>query len=124
MSEAKHTPGPWRHDTSGNLGNVVAGPSGKQLYEGDNGYRAVAIVQACTSSNLYSEEEANQQANINLIAAAPDLLAALRGALPFLVNDASPGGCTGEFPDCDHCVAIRSARAAIAKAEGLADRGG
>ncbi len=41
------------------------------------------------------------------------LRAALRRALPFLVNDESPGGCDGKQPGCPHCEAIACVRAAL-----------
>lgn len=77
MGEAKFTPGPWRHANSGNFGNIVEGPSGKKLYAGDSGYRAVATVQACCASEYADEQEANAAANIALVAAAPEMYDAL-----------------------------------------------
>lgn len=37
----KHTAGPWRVKTTGNIGNMVEGFSGKPLFDGDDGYRCV-----------------------------------------------------------------------------------
>jgi len=41
--------------------------------------------------------------------------AALKRALPFLIND-SPGGCTGQYSHCEHCVVIRLVKAMLAAA--------
>ena len=58
---------------------------------------------------------AETQANAILIAAAPDMLAALEQAKSALF------GCTcNEDRDCQRCVARRAVSAAIARAKGLA----
>ena len=98
-----HTPGPWRIAEGGNLGNSVEGDSGKRHYDGDDGYRTVAMYQSCCSSERWADQEANARANAHLIAAAPDMLEALRA---IDANSAS-GSSVG-----------RIARAAIAKARG------
>lgn len=77
--QAQHTPGPWRYATTGNIGNCVEADSGKRMYDLDNGYRTVALVQHCCASDNFFEQEANQAANILLIAAAPMLHAVLMG---------------------------------------------
>ena len=64
-----HTPGPWR-DWNESLGAVMA-PRSK---DADWGSRAVALVAQWPSA----EERA---ANARLIAAAPDMLAALKGVV-------------------------------------------
>jgi hypothetical protein len=99
----KFTPGPWRIATSGNYGNSIEGQSGRSRYEGDSGFRSVGAFQACESTGLYKEEEENKMANGRLMAAAPELLAALQGVLR--VADRA----TDEFD---------AARAAIQKATG------
>lgn len=124
MSESKHTPGPWQSegpDFFGDFNIILAGSAG------EHDKRAVAAVV----SNLRSEEEV--VANAHLIAAAPDMLEALR---PFarlaahrpaddpdelivanyresLARDAISTPVT--LGDC------RAAAAAIAKAEGRSD---
>ncbi len=77
MSETKFTPGPWRICTDGNIANCVDGPSGQKFYERDDGFRAVATVEACTDTRNHHERAANMHANMALIAAAPELYAAL-----------------------------------------------
>ena len=75
----KHTPGPWRLSTSSNIGNLVEGPTGQRLFDGDNGFRTVASFQSCLPSGAkYDAEEANAAANGRLIALAPELAEALR----------------------------------------------
>jgi hypothetical protein len=90
MSEAKHTAGPWM--TNGTAIETVVEPSYviASVYEGD----AVDI------------DSATADANARVIAAAPDLLAALKAFL-----DAGDGhdDFTDEWP---------AARAAVDKAEG------
>ena len=87
MDKQTHTPGPW---------TVRATPeSSNQDFIVCAGRHQIAPVQ-------YSE---NSEADATLIAAAPDLLAALRSLL-----DALPSATTHP--------AIKTARAAIAKVEG------
>lgn len=77
MSETKWTPGPWRIST-GNMANVIEGPTGKEnISEWDDGYAPVATAQPCCASYQHADREANLQANLHLVAAAPDLYAAL-----------------------------------------------
>lgn len=87
---SNHTPGPWRTDGW----TIIAG-------------NAINIAYTRTA---IAEREEEQQANARLIAAAPDLLAALLELLRLWDED-----------DMDQCVYDRAeslARAAIAKAVG------
>lgn len=110
MTDSKHTPGPWQampvaeHSTTGQTIIVLN-------YDG----YPTAFVPGWTDN---PETTSEAQANARLIAAAPDLLAALRlaeGRLALLLRI---------FPDehdeCDHPVATtgvhKSVLAAIAKA--------
>lgn len=113
-----HTPGPWTVDESLCLGAI------------NNGKRHIAM------ANLYNSPDENfrvdreqQLANAQLIAAAPDLLAALKAILPMAENGAAkPGheGFCGPEQSCDcECMyaaydseRLYNARAAIRKAEG------
>lgn len=101
---AQHTPGPWHR-------NIPPASKYPTVWSGRNTHVAAISPGAPRGSGngaTMSEEE--QEANINLIAAAPDLLA----ALTWFINDI----------DGDHTVmlefdqAVTNARAAIAKAEG------
>ena len=75
----KWTPGPWQHEKNSNVSNSVSGQSGQNLFEGDNGFRTIALVQSCNQKPAGTQE--NLQANINLIAAAPELYEALKSLL-------------------------------------------
>jgi hypothetical protein len=87
---AQHTPGPW-------VAENITGTCWQIDAESD----AVATTQFC-----YARETA---ANARLMAAAPDLLAALKEILPW--HDSHPAEATNN-PLINRC------RAAIAKAEG------
>jgi len=92
----KHTPGPWTVNPYCNDGAEV---------------RAIAPVAWCSvattvgSSGSQSIDAAEARANARLIAAAPDLLAALERLFRW-----------GSWPSEEHKQDMESARAAIAKA--------
>lgn len=91
MSDTQHTPGPW-----------FATPDSYAVYERDGyGYRGD------TMCALPGGDPAIRAANARLIAAAPELLAALQAVLPYL------GGTVIFAPE------QAAARAAIAKATGV-----
>jgi hypothetical protein len=90
---ATHTPGHWR--TGGHY--ITAHIGDKQTW--------IATVKRTDAS------DAEGEANACLIAAAPDLLSALRGILENIEPDC-------HTPDCPDCGAWRAARAAIARATG------
>ena len=83
-----HTPGPWRYAP----GEIVYGPSGE-------------TVASCRFVTNFKDTNV---ANMRLVAAAPDLLAALKAMM-------NRYGDKSEHPFCDASI---SARAAIVKAEG------
>ena len=91
MSETKHTPGPWKTSYT-NLSVVIA----------ENG---AVVARASKLNGLV-----NLQANARLIAAAPELLEALR---PFAETDL-----TTELVSDTFGFDVLRARAAIAKATG------
>ncbi len=99
MSETKHTPGPWKW--KGEPGRSHLSAREHEEYEGVLGY---ADFEGMWPSTHRNEEDA---ANMRLIAAAPDLLEALKSWIE--------RECHGEHcGDTLHDVAC----AAIAKAEG------
>lgn len=78
--KAAHTPGPWTFEPEG----FAKGGTLKQSYDGrSSGYVRTADRKAVARvMNLHGWEA--QQANARLIAAAPDLLMALKEALEFV----------------------------------------
>ena len=101
----KHTPGPWTCDEHDKLNPDRAFGIVAEWKDGDEiGTQVVAEV--CIAEPGVAEADAR------LIAAAPDLLAALTA----LVN--APGINADDLPETDELLS--AARAAIAKAEGRA----
>ncbi len=101
---SKHTPGPWAYRPS-NDGHFIAGV-------GENsGY--LAEVRQCRSKQ-------DIRADARLIAAAPELLAALRGMLAIVNESGGVAGyhLNGNTAEWDEFDEVDAARAAIAKAEG------
>lgn len=102
MSESKHTPGPWGIEHT-NVG-IYVGPMRA------DGMKVASIVAPIEWGEDYRDDFlARQETNALLIAAAPDLLYALR----LLVQDVQDYE-VWQRP----CYAVDVARAAIAKAEG------
>lgn len=109
---AKHTPGPWQHDRERSMGGapIIVGKRGDR-----NRMREVAKVLFDNGS-----DDPEVRANARLIAAAPDLLGALKAAGEAL-DAASAAIC--EWDQHDPSVAARCNLAyrqicvAIAKAE-------
>ena len=98
MSNEKHTPGPW-HVNYTTFDNAIvrfhiAGETHGSVYP------------VCEHTLEITPDSSEQLANAHLIAAAPELLEALKRAAAMM----------GRFPQCDE--AWKQARAAIAKAEG------
>ena len=91
MNPAKHTPGPWRTEPAPHRSHWILG--------------SVPVALTVEPS----------EANARLIAAAPDLLAALRDMIDRYARAMKDSG-VSHYPEA--MVEIRSARAAIAKATG------
>lgn len=106
MSGSKHTPGPWF--VFGN-GHCVGGPF--EPGEGDDPDQTTAGVAMCRMRLRHNDEAA---ANARLIAAAPDLLAALSAVIGAWLYESSQGDGILE----EHSMIINDARAVIAKAKG------
>jgi hypothetical protein len=98
-----HTPGPWYA-----LGQAV-----NVDRAGLEGLASIAKAHQRRGTDSVPITKAEAEANARLIAAAPDLLAALRG-----VADGSLCFCGGEGEESGHRTFCTVARAAIAKAEG------
>lgn len=93
---SKHTPGPWR---------VV----GTTVQAGEYRAQSHAIIADCSDFNLDKKE---REANAHLIAAAPEMLEALKDIVSTLFQECQPdrGDLFSKIDDI--------ARPAIAKAEG------
>jgi len=108
VSHINHTPGPW----ASQMNEVMSTRSG--------GNRVWATVQVLDQETGY-EDRKEAEANARLIAAAPELLAALQEALKhfpshvrWLANDVKPSDVAGKADMEAYLAAV----AAIAKATG------
>ncbi len=100
MSETKHTLGPWKllyRDIGGPFLEGVIGPDGEKI-------RLIGIALAMNSRDSDPEPEANAR----LIAAAPEMLAALEAAVNWYTP---PNDSRTAFP-------LKQITAALAKATG------
>ena len=97
--EAKHTPGPW--DITASVAN-----DGRLIVENDLGLPVCAM-----SLRGVQGDAGKMSANAKLIAAAPDLLEALRGLVAQVDAGTSP-----EYRALQEHRSMRVARAAIARA--------
>lgn len=100
MTAAKHTPGPWHCDG-------ISEYTGEMLVRAENGD---TVTRVCCYGPQ-SETPFSQAANARLIAAAPELLAALQ----VMVRDYAA---VHDIGDVEMQPAIYQARAAIATATG------
>lgn len=98
MKTTNHTPGPWRF-------HLGRGASPRIHIQTSGGYQIVST----TEVSRHAPEAIEQRANARLIAAAPDLLAALELALKCADDHGADHFGFGEYAD--------AARAAIAKAK-------
>ena len=100
---AKHTPGPWNiYDEPRGYGFCVRTEPGGEII--------------ADYSCFLKEVEQPARANARLIAAAPDLLEALRLCMTFIVELAESGD--AGFWDAEKTPEVIAARAAIARATG------
>ncbi len=100
--EAKHTPGPW------SITNTIMGSAETTVWPSAvvaAPYGSVDTV--CDFSFMTNKPHGEQQANARLIAAAPELLAALRAMIE-----------RAEWHGDKDADGLCGARAAVAKAEG------
>ena len=103
MNAAKHTPGPWSR-------NIKPASKYCTIFAGQSTHVAVVCTQGLTEDEI--------EANTDLIAAAPDLLAALKWAMDYI---SLHEGRNDKHAFCVNNCLHKQARAAIARAEG---RGG
>ena len=100
MSEAKHTPGPWRVEV-----DTDPEASWERKWPTINAEKYEVV--GC--EGFYGDYETDM-ANARLIVAAPDLLEALQGMIEVVSNT--------EYGEIDRKLAVKDARATIAKATG------
>ena len=100
---SKHTEGPWDvHETS--IGLEI------HPLSDEDGVETIADVNHESTSHITLGQA---RANAHLIAAAPDLLAACKAALPMILNHR----CSYHGPQvCDRCEIVAQVRGAIRKA--------
>ena len=99
---SKHTPGPWQIDW------YICREKGKELWRVPR-----SIGPACVDHDHWAGNHITvDAADAHLIAAAPDLLEALKAG-PSIEHTLPTGLCT-----CSQCQFVRMRNAAIAKAEG------
>ncbi len=104
---AEHTPGPWEEDiTEDGLLRIIAPNAGDRHHE------TVCIIDDMETST------GQDHWNARLIAAAPELLAALESLLTYVEND-NPGAAFGG--DAEVSRLHEEACAALAKARGTTD---
>lgn len=112
MIETKHTPGPWTASADRICGGLRIRIRAQERPLGQAKAPYSPIVTEVTSDWGISDAEA--AASASLIAAAPELLAALRGVLPYM-EAAEISGLIGD----EECHGpVEAVRAALAKAEG------
>lgn len=103
MSEAKHTPGPWRLVERETLEDGSIYP--RHIATEDGGYQ-ICLLESANMASLGYERTPSEQERDRLICAAPDLLEALQElvtGMVYLHGDKADG-------------VLKAARAAIAKA--------
>lgn len=117
----KHTPGPWVTDEFSDTSDIA-----RHIMNGNgNGPTYIARLPLVNNYGVVSDAYKCQEANARLIAASPDLLAALHNAAEFLhfyfACDCAESNRLAEGrKSIDHeaKVALSTAISAIAKAEG------
>ena len=109
----KHTPGPWRVVRDGAGALSIASDSVQPDPVTQARYLFVARVERTRSGNPLWRQDEESEPNAALIAAAPDLLAALEMAVATIERIAPKHG---PFSSVDGTLSVASA--AIAKAEG------
>lgn len=114
-AQTKHTPSPWAVRVMGAQVVAIDAPNGDQTI-GHSQWKELATAYGC--DDAMEDGEAVALANARLIAAAPELLEALRELLDSH-DDVNTCDADSQFrADTRHEAAIRNASAAIAKATG------
>jgi len=108
MTQAKHTPGPWK------IGRAKGKGTARSIWRNDAGFD-----ESCDGNKGYALicRHVHNEANARLIAAGPDMLAALAH-----IADRAADPSSTENQDSIECALnfiCETARAAIAKAKGF-----
>ena len=114
-TKSKHTPGPWDVIPQNGAGPMIA-----HCYDTGNDINPTGLRLVCHVLERKASQEVDR-ANARLIAAAPELLEALKGLLAVFAPGgniaASEGSADRAVAEAD-AEAVAAANAAIAKAEG------
>lgn len=105
----KHTPGPWLAKCQDNSSFIYE----KESYDKGNADKLLALVYSYSNSSIGPDRK-ERNANARLIAAAPELLEALKHAKASMENWCNEQGTLPAFRD----VILSPVIKAIAKAEG------
>ena len=106
MSEHKHTPGPWRVGTPGPNGCCTVGTER-------------GLMTAMVAHSINEPDQAEQaKADAALIAAAPELLAALTAAVAFIESHVADPDITSEMQSAYATYNAAQPEAVLAKARG------
>ena len=97
MAKPQHTPGPWTVCKDGTGDTFISGPN----------------AECIADLGIHDEERCDEDAH--LLAAAPDLLAALKHLAEILEVDGGCPPCIGSMAPAEHHLGL--AKAAIAKAD-------
>ena len=116
MSETKHAPGPWAEAQLAH-GDWLIHQAGKKSKNGCKRHHVATVRRNDFSQENSADIPLPVEANARLIAAAPELLSACRDILSRFQDLLGPEGQRNGEIEGD-AEAIKSARAAIAKAEG------
>ena len=117
MNEIKHTPGPWNIEWG-----MAQGGEGHHVVDG----RDMNELSVVATVHFHDDAEGETKDNAHLIAAAPDLLAALKSIAadapsvkPSRVDSDNHGDMRDNAAEMEHYRLAQIARAAIAKATGI-----
>lgn len=112
MSESKHTEGPWIAETAARSQHAWTIRSTANFEQEDGGNYQTAVAELCHWHDTAQDAVEESTANAHLIAAAPDLLKALKDRQSdFCEEKCGP-------LDGDHWEECSTMTALIAKAEG------
>jgi hypothetical protein len=113
IMSAKHTPGPWTFRKAGRFQGIVYPPHVVHIYADAKGRRCTEFIANCESIDI-GEDVGEDVANAHLIAAAPELLEALKELIVLMDLQTPIHNISGAEID----ARVAKAEAAIKKARG------